>query len=139
LHARDTKKKITAQGSDSFGKIGKYELKQSWLNQFMTKRSRFHHKPKRGNTHQCDHPFAEGDERDTFCVHDFLVLMVSNVFLQIQRFDPSTNQGISWFHNFDIELFLAAKRVFVINETIVIGPTPPGTGVIKEHLGATPV
>ena len=32
---------------------------------------------------------------------------------------------------------LAARRVFFINEQMVIGPTPPGTGVIYEHRGAT--
>src|ERR1043165_1377143 len=30
-----------------------------------------------------------------------------------------------------------ARRVFFINPQIVIGPTPFGTGVIHEHLGAT--
>ena len=34
-------------------------------------------------------------------------------------------------------VFCAAARVFFINEQMVIGPTPPGTGVIMEHLGAT--
>ena len=32
---------------------------------------------------------------------------------------------------------LAARSVFFISEMMVIGPTPPGTGVIYEHLGAT--
>ena len=34
-------------------------------------------------------------------------------------------------------LHSAALRVFTISDTIVIGPTPPGTGVIYEALGAT--
>ena len=34
-------------------------------------------------------------------------------------------------------LLLAAIRVFFIKEMIVIGPTPPGTGVMYSHLGAT--
>ena len=33
--------------------------------------------------------------------------------------------------------FLPASNVFFIKETMVIGPTPPGTGVMNEHLGAT--
>ena len=33
--------------------------------------------------------------------------------------------------------FLPANNVFFIKETIVIGPTPPGTGVMYEHFGAT--
>ena len=32
---------------------------------------------------------------------------------------------------------MPASRVFFINEQIVIGPTPPGTGVMYEHFGAT--
>ena len=31
----------------------------------------------------------------------------------------------------------AASSVFCISETMVMGPTPPGTGVMYEHLGAT--
>ena len=30
-----------------------------------------------------------------------------------------------------------ALMVFLINIATVIGPTPPGTGVIEEHIGAT--
>ena len=30
-----------------------------------------------------------------------------------------------------------AMSVFFISEQMVIGPTPPGTGVMKEHFGAT--
>ena len=33
--------------------------------------------------------------------------------------------------------FLAASSVLRISEQMVIGPTPPGTGVMSEHLGAT--
>jgi hypothetical protein len=33
--------------------------------------------------------------------------------------------------------FLPANKVFFINDTMVIGPTPPGTGVMNEHFGAT--
>jgi hypothetical protein len=32
---------------------------------------------------------------------------------------------------------LHAWKVFFNKAAIVIGPTPPGTGVIHEHLGAT--
>ena len=32
---------------------------------------------------------------------------------------------------------LAAMRVFFISMAIVMGPTPPGTGVIAEHFGST--
>ncbi len=32
---------------------------------------------------------------------------------------------------------LAAFRVFFISIAMVIGPTPPGTGVIAAHFGAT--
>ncbi len=31
----------------------------------------------------------------------------------------------------------AACRVFFISNAMVIGPTPPGTGVMAEHFGAT--
>ena len=31
----------------------------------------------------------------------------------------------------------AASKVFCISETTVMGPTPPGTGVMNSHFGAT--
>src|SRR5574344_283116 len=41
------------------------------------------------------------------------------------------------FLNQSYMAFLPANKVLRINEIIVIGPTPPGTGEIYEHLGAT--
>ena len=29
------------------------------------------------------------------------------------------------------------RKVFFINAAIVMGPTPPGTGVIQDEIGAT--
>src|SRR3989339_312074 len=43
---------------------------------------------------------------------------------------PELIQEIDYFNN-------EAFKVFFNKEIIVIGPTPPGTGVIYEHLGAT--
>lgn len=36
-------------------------------------------------------------------------------------------------------LFLAALKVFSINIVTIIGPTPPGTGVISPATSLTPV
>ena len=41
------------------------------------------------------------------------------------------------FYDYFFKEFFAAVSVFCISIVIVIGPTPPGTGVIYEALGAT--
>jgi hypothetical protein len=41
---------------------------------------------------------------------------------------PKLNQGFK---------FSAALRVFINNEAMVMGPTPPGTGVMYEAFAAT--
>ena len=41
------------------------------------------------------------------------------------------------FYDYFFKEFFAAVSVFCISIVIVMGPTPPGTGVIYEALGAT--
>jgi len=48
----------------------------------------------------------------------------------------SSNQPVSKQVNHQF-FNVQARYVFFISAPMVIGPTPPGTGVIHEHLGAT--
>lgn len=63
----------------------------------------------------------------------FLLRFLSRTNLSLSyHFIPLASRGKGgWTY------FFPAFNVFSIKEQIVIGPTPPGTGVMYEHFGAT--
>lgn len=75
--------------------------------------------------------------REIRSVYMAIWFLVSTLCLQCYAFEPCTLPLTFWFQFFDRDRFSAAKSVLDNNETIVIGPTPPGTGVIQAHFGAT--
>ena len=75
--------------------------------------------------------------REIRSVYMAIWFLVSTLCLQCYAFRPCTRSIPFGFHSFDRDRFSAAKSVLDSNETIVMGPTPPGTGVIQAHFGAT--
>ena len=60
------------------------------------------------------------------------------ITVPVQLFEKSKNLLNAFFKIYAFfARFLADFMVFDSSIAIVIGPTPPGTGVINEHFGAT--
>ena len=57
-------------------------------------------------------------------------------FYRFRRSQTAATAGLRWLHTIPLRI-LAARTVLCISIAIVIGPTPPGTGVSSEALAAT--